>query len=239
MPSYAAADAEPPAGIVLAFDTAGSACSAAVARDGRTVAHERRQMRHGHAEALLPMIERVTLAAGAAPTEIRVVAVTVGPGGFTGIRAGLAAAQGIALAAGARLVGITSFAAVAALVEGDDRPLLIALDGRREELFVQLFDAGDNPYGEPAAVPPRELGGFVGGRIGAVPLRLAGDAAAAAAAALAAHGGVVALSGVVPDAAGVLAALRAYPNRLAPAGPLYLRPADVSLPRSQAVGIVP
>ena len=60
------------------------------------------------------MVDRVARAAGVEPGELTLVAAATGPGGFTGIRAGLAAAHGIALAAGARLVGVTSFAAVAA-----------------------------------------------------------------------------------------------------------------------------
>ena len=79
--------------VVLAFDTAGSACSVAVGRDGDVLAYERREMRHGHAEALLPMIDRVMAAAGLARAPIDLVAVSTGPGGFTGIRAGLAGAR--------------------------------------------------------------------------------------------------------------------------------------------------
>ena len=70
-----------------------SACSATVGRGRVVLAHERREMRHGHAEALLPMIDRVMTTAGLAPAEIDIVAVSIGPGGFTGIRAGLAAAH--------------------------------------------------------------------------------------------------------------------------------------------------
>jgi len=110
--------------IVLAIDTAGSACSAAVTRGGAVLAAERRPMRHGHGEALLPMIDRVVAATGLAPERIDIVAAATGPGGFTGIRVGLAAAHGIALATGARLIGISSFEAVAAAV-GDSRALLV------------------------------------------------------------------------------------------------------------------
>jgi tRNA threonylcarbamoyladenosine biosynthesis protein TsaB len=75
---------------MLAFDTAGSACSVAVGRGGAVLAHQRCEMRHGHAEALLPMIDRVVKDAGLTPADIGVVAVSPGPGGCTGIRAGLA-----------------------------------------------------------------------------------------------------------------------------------------------------
>src|SRR5712692_3264128 len=103
---------------LLAIETAGSACSAAVARGGTVLAAECRALRHGHAEALFPMIERVMDQAGLSPSQLEAVAAAIGPGGFTGIRVGLAAAHGIALAVGARLIGVSSFAAVAARVAG-------------------------------------------------------------------------------------------------------------------------
>jgi tRNA threonylcarbamoyladenosine biosynthesis protein TsaB len=192
-------------------------------------------MRHGHAEALLPMIDRVMTAAGLTPAEIASVAVSVGPGGFTGIRAGLAAAQGLALASGARLVGVTSFATVAARLSRRDEALLVALDSRREDLYVQLFSGDGALIGEPAAIPPAELATFVAAAIGKAALRLAGDAADNAAAALTGRGSVAVIPGSAPDALGVLAA--AIDDKFTgPARPLYLRPPDVSLPKSRANG---
>jgi tRNA threonylcarbamoyladenosine biosynthesis protein TsaB len=216
--------------VVLAFDTAGSACSVAVGRGATVLAHERRAMRHGHAEALLPMIDRVATAAGIAPNKIDTVAVTVGPGGFTGIRAGLAAAHGLALAAGARLVGINSFAAVAARISDGEPRLLVALDSRREDLYVQLFDVGRTPVGDPAALPPDELTAWVGDG----ELMIAGDAAEAAAAALGGKQRLQTSPNSAPDALGLLAALRRWPDRTDPlARPLYLRPPDVSFPKAK------
>ena len=117
--------------LLLAIETAGSGCSAAILRGAETLAAEHRALRHGHAEALLPMIDRVARAAGVEPGALDLVAAATGPGGFTGIRAGLAAAQGIALASGARLVGVTSFAAVAAaLADPRSRVAVGASDGQ-------------------------------------------------------------------------------------------------------------
>jgi tRNA threonylcarbamoyladenosine biosynthesis protein TsaB len=220
---------------ILAFDTAGSACSVAVSRADAVLKHGRREMRHGHAEALLPMIDRVVKDAGLAPADIEVVAVSTGPGGFTGIRAGLAAAQGLALAARSRLIGVTSFAAVAALVPAKDAPLLVALDSRRTDLYVQLFDSARDPQGEPAAIRPDALASRIVALIGDVPLRIAGDAAADAAAALAGRPGIETIARSAPDALGVLAACaRLLPFTEAPSSPraLYLRPPDVSFPKS-------
>jgi tRNA threonylcarbamoyladenosine biosynthesis protein TsaB len=218
--------------LVLAFDTAASACSVALGRGNAIIARERREMRHGHAEALLPMIDRVMVAAKLDRREIEIVAVSIGPGGFTGIRAGLAAAHGLALAARTRLVGVTSFAAVAALIAESDAALLVALDSRREDLYVQLFDGNGNPRREPQALLLPALDRFVGEALGGAPLVIAGDAAAAAAAALGSRDGVSTIAGSAPDAGGVLAAAAgqiAAPDRRP--RPLYLRPPDVSVPK--------
>lgn len=209
----------------------------AIGHGADILAHERLDMRHGHAEALLPMIDRVAVAAGIAAERIDKVAVTLGPGGFTGIRAGLAAARAIALAARAELLGITSFAAVAALIGpgAPGAPLLVALDSRRDDLFIQLFDAEGTPLDMPAAVMP----GDIADRLGVLlspgsRLRIAGDAAAAAEAALAGRAGVELIANSAPDALGVLHAARRGATGAGcgePVRPLYLRAPDVSLPR--------
>jgi tRNA threonylcarbamoyladenosine biosynthesis protein TsaB len=232
MPDPRATGGDRRAPVIMAFDNAASACSVAVGCGDAVLARERREMRHGHAEVLLPMIDRVMAAAGLSPTAIEAIAVSDGPGGFTGIRAGLAAAQGLALASGARLVGVTSFAAVAARLPKSDEPLLIALDSRREDLYVQLFSGDGALLGEPAAILPGELAAFIAAAIGNATLRIAGDAADNAAAALKDRGNVTVIAGSVPDALGVLAA--ATDDRYAePARPLYLRPPDVSFPKSR------
>ena len=226
-PSTPAASSGAP--VVLAFDTTGSACSVAVGRGEAVLAYERLEMQHGHAEVLLPMIGRVMQAARLLPVDIVIVAATVGPGGFTGIRAGLAAAHGLALAAKARLVGISSFSAVAAQIAGNSAPLLVALDSRRADFYVQLFDRYGGRCGEPAAILPEDLAAWVEDRS----LIVAGNAAEAAAATLREHVPIGVLPDSAPDARGVLAALHRWPERTDPsAHPLYLRPPDVSLPKS-------
>ena len=227
--------------IVLAIDTAGSACSAAVTRGGVVLAAERRPMRHGHGEALLPMIDRVVAATGLAPERIDIVAAATGPGGFTGIRVGLAAAHGIALATGARLIGISSFEAVAASV-GDDRSMLVALDSRREDLYVQPFAPAPHrtAMDRPLAVLPGALADYLeaAGLPPATPLLIAGDAANAAAAALKGRSGIAVADDSAPDALGVAAAVLRLLRDGGPADrarPLYLRPPDVSLPKSRQV----
>ena len=107
---------------VLAIDTALEACAAVVldTEHGR-VANESLPMVRGHAEALMPLIARVMHQADMPFTALDRVAVTTGPGSFTGLRVGIAAARGIALASGKPAVGITTLAAYAAP--------LIAADG--------------------------------------------------------------------------------------------------------------
>src|SRR5487761_719063 len=95
---------------VLAIDAAGAACSAAVAAGERLLAAERVESAHGQAEQLMPLIDRTMRRAGLAVAALDLIAATVGPGSFTGLRAGLAAARGIALASGRPLFGVTGFA---------------------------------------------------------------------------------------------------------------------------------
>ena len=196
-------------------------------------------MRHGHAETLFPMIERVMNEAGLTPAQLDAVAVAIGPGGFTGIRVGLAAAHGIALAVGARLVGITSFRAVAAGVAGiadsGCEALLVALDSRRADLYVQLF-AGDaaSPLGAPQAVLADRLHDYVADFAKGARLLIAGDAAETAAAALDGRVPCAVARDSAPDAQGVAAAalVELHSGAIAdPVRPFYLRPPDVTLPK--------
>jgi len=203
-------------------------------------------MRHGHAEVLFPMIERVMQEAGLAPAQLDAVAVATGPGGFTGIRVGLAAAHGIALALGARLVGITSFRAVAARVAGigesECDSLLVALDSRRADLYVQLFARGSgSPLAAPQAVLEGGLDDYLAQLIAEIPttrLLVAGDACERAASALAGRIGCIIVGDSAPNAQDVAAAALSELRSGAMAGPvrpLYLRPPDVTVPKPRMV----
>jgi tRNA threonylcarbamoyladenosine biosynthesis protein TsaB len=224
--------------VVLALDSAGSICSVAVGLGEMVVAEGRIDTMHGQAEAILPLVDRTMREAGQVPAALDLVVATVGPGSFTGIRVGLAAARGIALATGARLLGVTSFDALAAGVAPSDCSdtrfyLLIALESRREDLYVQFFDPRGNPRRDPAAIMPFMLAKTVGETVGARPLLIAGDAARRASAALAQRPDTVLLAGSAPGAVGTLRAglcqLRLGKAADAPR-PLYLRPPDVTLP---------
>jgi tRNA threonylcarbamoyladenosine biosynthesis protein TsaB len=182
-------------------------------------------MDRGHAEALVPMIADVLAAAALTATELDAVAVTVGPGAFTGVRIGLAAARGLALAAKIPCIGITTFDAVAepALAElGAGETLVAAIESKRAELFLQVF-ASDAPSPEPfAAAPADALARFPAGR-----LLLAGDGAERLAASLGARARLSASGAPRAAAFAPLAARRLAEGAPAqPPRPFYMRPPD-------------
>jgi tRNA threonylcarbamoyladenosine biosynthesis protein TsaB len=229
--------------VILAIDSAGLACSAMVAVGDTILSAERVETRHSQAEALMPMVDAAMRRAGLPPAALDLVAATVGPGSFTGIRVGLAAARGIALATDAQLVGVSSFEAVAAGLAqglappdcGDVQFLLIALESRREDLYVQLFAIPWNPVGPPASMMPAALGEAVNAAVGSAPLLIAGDAAQRAALVLSNCADTIIVGDSAPDAVGVLrAGLRRWRSGAVDAPrPLYLRPPDVTLPSSR------
>jgi tRNA threonylcarbamoyladenosine biosynthesis protein TsaB len=222
----------------LGFDSTGSACSAAVWRGDRVIACRRAAMERGHAEALMPMVAAVLEEAALAVEALDLIAVTTGPGAFTGVRIGIAAARGLSLASGVPALGISSFIAAAAqapAAERRGRPLLVALDSRRAEFFVEMLGADDVPLAPGALLLPAELAP----RLPNEPLLVAGDAAAALTAALARPDLAVASGAGAIDAADVarLAARAWRPGwRPPPPAPLYLRAPDTTLPRDKARG---
>ena len=145
---------------VLAIDTALEACSVAVldTERGTIVAHESLPMVRGHAEALLPMVARVIDRAGLEFAALDRIAVTTGPGSFTGLRVGIAAARGIALAAGKPAVGLSTLAAYAApfIAADDTLPVVSAIDARHDHVYLQVFGPGGRTIVAPRLAPLRE-----------------------------------------------------------------------------------
>jgi len=141
---------------ILAFDTSMAACSAAILADGAAVPIQRfERMERGHAEALFPMIEAVMAEARCGFSDLTKLAVTVGPGSFTGVRAGVAAARGFALAAGLPVVAATSLEVMArgfvrrSCASEREGGFMVAHDARREEFYVQSFTAEGEALAEP------------------------------------------------------------------------------------------
>jgi tRNA threonylcarbamoyladenosine biosynthesis protein TsaB len=157
---------------ILAFDCAGAHCAAAVLLDGHALATNSTQAERGHAQLLIPMLAELVEKAGFAFADIDRFAVTTGPGSFTGIRVALAAAHGLALGTGKPIIGVSVFEAMAAATPGIASRLLVAVDSRRVELFVQIFNKG-GAASEPAMLAPEMVAGWAGP--GA--LTLVGDAA--------------------------------------------------------------
>jgi tRNA threonylcarbamoyladenosine biosynthesis protein TsaB len=145
---------------VLAIDTALAACSAAVLDTERAAvtAHESLAMQRGHAEALMPLVKRVMERAGLAFADLDRIAVTTGPGSFTGLRVGIAAARGLGLAAAKPVVGLTTLAAYAApLIAADDTlPVVAAIDARHDQVYLQVFGPGGRTIVAPRLAPLRE-----------------------------------------------------------------------------------
>jgi tRNA threonylcarbamoyl adenosine modification protein YeaZ len=114
-------------------------------------------MLRGHAEALMPLVARVLERAGLEFAALDRIAVTTGPGSFTGLRVGIAAARGIALAAGKPAVGLTTLAAYAApLIAADDTlPVVSAIDARHDHVYLPVFGPGGRTIVAPRLAPLR------------------------------------------------------------------------------------
>lgn len=138
--------------IVLAIDTAGTGCFAAVfdSTVDNVLASAGADIGRGHAEQLLAFIDQALAESGKALSDIDRIAVTIGPGSFTGIRVGVAAARGFALALGVPSVGVSILAALArsAAEQYPGRSVLAAMDAKREELYCQIFEADGTPRTE-------------------------------------------------------------------------------------------
>jgi len=145
---------------VLAIDTALLACSAAVldTRHAAVIASESLAMTRGHAEAVMPLVARVMDKANVEFSELDRIAVTTGPGSFTGLRVGIAAARGIALASGKPAVGLTTLACFAAphIAESDSIAVVAAIDARHDHVYLQVFGAGGRTVVQPRIAPVRE-----------------------------------------------------------------------------------
>ncbi|MGK6316133.1 tRNA (adenosine(37)-N6)-threonylcarbamoyltransferase complex dimerization subunit type 1 TsaB [Neorhizobium sp. DT-125] len=147
--------------IVLAIDTAGVDCSAALydGAAGKVLSAVTETIGKGHAERLMAVIDQALAAANLQLAAVGRIAVVVGPGSFTGIRVGVAAARGLALALGVGSVGVTTLEVLARshLAGHPGRPVVAAMDAKRNEVYAQAFSAEGFPLSEPAALSPEEV----------------------------------------------------------------------------------
>jgi tRNA threonylcarbamoyladenosine biosynthesis protein TsaB len=158
--------------IILALDTAGVDCAASVYDSGRnTVLGEASDMiGKGHAEHLMGIVDRALDQAGVELSAVERIAVTVGPGSFTGIRVGVAAARGFALSLGVDAVGISTLAVMAEAERerSPGKPVLAAMDAKRNEIYLQAFGADGAPLDEARAVTVEEAQAFAASFDGAI-----------------------------------------------------------------------
>jgi tRNA threonylcarbamoyladenosine biosynthesis protein TsaB len=214
-----------PALPLLAIETTGSACSVALQTiPGQPPAHEMTATSHGHAAALAPMIGRLAKAAGVDLKALKAVAVSCGPGGFTGIRVGLATARAMALAIGCPLIGIGSFQVLAATAARSGVKLaarnLVVLDSRRSELFAIELGPDLRALGAPELADADAIAA----RCRTRDIMLVADAELTR---LAGLGGLSASA----DAIAVAELSAARPDLHCAAEPIYLRPPDISQPK--------
>ncbi|HEV2512808.1 tRNA (adenosine(37)-N6)-threonylcarbamoyltransferase complex dimerization subunit type 1 TsaB [Bosea sp. (in: a-proteobacteria)] len=166
---------------ILAIDTALGACSACVldGSDPAPLAIEQTAMERGHAEALMPMIERVMAKVEGGFSSLDRVAVTIGPGSYTGLRVGISAARAIAFAAGIPAIGISTLAASAAPFIGREggRVVAAAVDAKHGQVWFQAMNAQGKQLVSVRQVNHRDAARA----IGAGPVSLVGSAALAVA----------------------------------------------------------
>ena len=209
--------------LLLAVETALGACSVAVMNGETILAHQFREMARGHAEALAPMVQEAMRTANVAFADLNRLAVTTGPGTFTGQRVGLAFMRGLRVALRKSLIGVTTLEAMAAATTA--KRAAVIHDAKRDEAYLLLWENGETrlpptvmPFTE-AVARIRDFG----------PCALAGTGAEAAGAL---GEGFILTNIRQPDALWVarLAMTRPEPDR--PPAPLYLRAPDAKLPAS-------
>jgi len=207
--------------LVLGLDTCLSSCSVAVLDGGRVLASAREVMARGHQERLAPMAQAVMGEAGLAFDRLERIAVTVGPGSFTGLRVGIAFAKGLALALDIPTVGIGTLEALAADAQG---LVFSVIDARRGQLYLQGFDDG-RALMAPDALTAETAAARIAEASQGRPFTLVGSGAPLLAG-LAPGAKIVAAEGADARHVARLAAARDP----APLKPLYLRAPDAKLP---------
>ncbi|NIZ00825.1 tRNA (adenosine(37)-N6)-threonylcarbamoyltransferase complex dimerization subunit type 1 TsaB [Thalassospira lucentensis] len=144
---------------LLAIDTASTSLSTAVLINGEVKGELFENMERGQAEHLMGFIAKSLEEAGIEFDAVDGIAVTVGPGAFTGMRIGLATARALGLTRKIPVVGVSSLEAVAYGVSERDqqgRNILVALDSKRNEIFAQAFDGKKRPLSAPECLAPRQ-----------------------------------------------------------------------------------
>lgn len=226
---------------ILALDTSMGVCGVAVLLAGggteRTVLCEE-SMERGHAEALMPMVAEAMAGAGIGFAELDLIAATLGPGSFTGVRIAIAASRGFALVTSAKLWGTDSLTvmarvALASGVVGSGKPFAVAVDARGDRLYAGLYDGEGRKLGGPFLIGADEMSALLPHDLPAA----VGSGAVHLAEAARRHGRhVQAMRPDLQPSAAALAELALGANETLPTlRPLYLRPPDAKPQASMAV----
>jgi tRNA threonylcarbamoyladenosine biosynthesis protein TsaB len=224
---------------VLAFDTVTSSCAITIWKNHQILAEKQQFINRGHAEVLVPLIESALDAAKLSYQELDLLAVTTGPGAFTGIRIGLATARSLALVCKLPLIGITNFTALVHAIPKSERAgckVLVVLETKRSDFYICLYDEDLSVLVEPKTIDGAGLGCLVQKGI----LLLAGDAIERALPFLQGPGLLVVKSAIKtyvdPAVVAELAvAIMGYGVALDKPLPFYLKPPDVNLPNTSGV----
>ncbi len=218
---------QPP--LILALDTSTGTCTVALARGETILAYERMDEFRQQSRLLLGMIDRVCSQAGIAPMQLSAIACTLGPGSFTSLRVGLAAAKGLALATHTKLIGLSTLHVLAhgaALHNPQSRDILALIDAHRGEVYAQCFSPDLTAQDEPGALAAEALAKWNNRK-----LLVAGNVRTLAEKWLGKHAAYDD-SATHPDARwGALMASKIYAaGTETHSNPIYIRPPDAKLP---------
>lgn len=225
---------------VLAFDSALDGCSAAILDGERVLTACSRPEIRGQAESLAPLIQSTLAQSGLSIGALDAIAVTIGPGTFTGLRIALALARGMGLAAGKPVIGITTLQALAAGVPVAERisaTVIASIDARRGEIYTQTFVGANLTKIDEAAIMPLAA---VAARRPKGPLLVVGSGASLLADFIVRDRPEISI-GIRSDriqavAVAQLAQAQPWPpTNTAPPKPLYLRPPDAKLPTASGL----
>lgn len=201
--------------LILSFDTSANFVSVAISDENKVYAQIQQEMERGHAEALMPIIDETFKKTCLSLENINAIAVTTGPGSFTGIRVGLASARAFGMVLKIPVHGITCFEANSCFANGS---VTVVLDTKREDYYTQQFDEDHQPLSQPKIQTAEDLKAnlpFVA--IGSGALRLSQEI------------GCTTMD--MPCSTAVAVAKVAFQRINAPSlpKPLYLRDADVTV----------
>lgn len=223
---------------VLVLDTAMNGCSAGVWHEGTGVLAARTvPMPRGQAEALVPMIEDVLAQAALSYNDIGMIAVTRGPGAFTGLRIGLATARALSLALGIPVCGVSTFDAL--LRTGFESPAFqareyygVLIETKRDDFYFRLFDAQAQVCSPALAATAADILPFIEGRN----IVLTGDALERFLTQVPDLKGVESVPVDLPSISAIAHVAAGTPEEEYTAEPLYIRPPDVTLPQKDVPG---